>query len=131
MHSQGDTIESSHACQFHSLLSGTSHVHNSRITSFRPQLILAPKHIYADPTEDVEAADPVRIRLAGGISVPHRLDASAVDDAPLEAADEIPAKSRFLAAVASTGFVRFFSFMKSESGKEEIDYYLNACVCCN
>lgn len=86
-------------------------IHPSIDTAHIHQLFKTNRWTYVDPTDDVEAADPVRILFAGGISEPHKLDDSAAEDAPL--ADEIPAKSRFLAAVAKTGFVRFFSFMKS------------------
>lgn len=58
------------------------------------------------------------------MSAPHEDTSSRRDEeavvvaaaAPLAA--EIPAKSRFLATVTRTGFVRFFSFMKSASGGE-------------
>lgn len=74
-----------------------------------------PPH-YEDSTEDVdEAADPVRIRLAGGSSVQDECESSSADEE--EVAAEISAKSRFFATVARTGFVRFFSFMKSANGK--------------
>lgn len=72
--------------------------------------------LYDDPTEDDEAAEAVRIRFAGGISAPHEHVSS--EDAAVVAAAEIPAASLFLATVTRTGFVLFFSFIKSAMGEK-------------
>lgn len=56
----------------------------------------------------------MRIRFAGGISAPHEHESS--EDAAVVAAAEIPAASLFLATVTRTGFVLFFSFIKSAMG---------------